>query len=188
MISGDNDATARWDVFDAAKLNPPQRAAQPANHRSNDFQRPLRKHLSPVRRRILLHGICAVATTHLSFIVFHFQTTKWKMFILQRPILIDELDLDSRDAVRSSVSGADSGVGLCFVLLACQTNKASLLKIQCRKKRRSATADTLRNGLFGFYSASSLVQQLNSHIDCDLMPRLGPSITKDSINHLFCGR
>src|SRR5687767_13989973 len=45
--------------------------------------------------------------------------------ILQRPFLIDELDVNSRDAVGADVLGANGGVERDSVLLACQTNEAS---------------------------------------------------------------
>ena len=56
---------------------------------------------------------------------------KWEMArrILQRPFLIDELDLDSGDAIGGGVAGADGSVGSQLILLAGQTNKPPLLEI-----------------------------------------------------------
>ena len=59
--------------------------------------------------------------------------TTQRGLILQRPFLIDELDLNSRDAVGASVARADGGVGCYFVLFARQTNKPSLVNVQCRE-------------------------------------------------------
>ena len=51
----------------------------------------------------------------------------WRL-ILQRPFLIDELDVNSRDAVGADVLGANGGVERDSALLACQRNEAALVE------------------------------------------------------------
>ena len=59
----------------------------------------------------------------------HLKGNPKSKLILQRPFLIDELDVNSGDAVGADVPGANGGVQRDLVLLACQTNEPSLIEI-----------------------------------------------------------
>lgn len=157
MIRGDDHATMLGYVLDAAKLDLPQGATQSSDHRPNDVQRPLGKHLLAIERPcVFLHRKYTVATHAKLSLRNPFSLTSRKRdtqvriffladlpqagntfkkeilkseLILQRPFPIDELDVNSRDAVGADVPGANGGVQRDSVFLTCQTNEPSLIEI-----------------------------------------------------------
>ena len=114
MVGSDDQATARRHVLHTGEFNFPEQATEEGNNRPDDFKRPLWKYRAAVLRSRLhsLCGICAVSTQVRD--------------ILQRPFLIYELDVNSRNAVCSCATRSNGRVRGNALLLVRQANKTPL--------------------------------------------------------------
>lgn len=93
MIGGNDHAASRGYILKSVELDVPEQPAEKSNDRPEHFKRPLRK-LTSARRRscaVFLNRICSV-------------TTQVIQLYLQRPFPIDELDVNSRHAIRAGAS------------------------------------------------------------------------------------
>ena len=98
MIGGDDHSASRGYILKSVELDVPEQPAEKANDGPEYLERPLRK-LTSARRRswgLLLNRICSVTT----------QMNNARDFpsILQRPFPINELDVNSRHAIRAGAS------------------------------------------------------------------------------------
>jgi len=98
MIGGNDHSASRGYILKSVELDVPEQTAEKANNGSEHFERPLRK-LTSARRRswaVFLNRICSVTTQMIQARDFR--------CILQRPFPIDELDVNSRHAIRAGAS------------------------------------------------------------------------------------
>src|SRR5690349_4211358 len=98
--------------------------------------------------------------------------------ILQRPVRIYELDMNSRNAVRARAARANGCVCRDPVLLTRQSNKTARRDFECREKRRAFRADVFRHRLLAFNNLAIFVDNLDAHIHGDGVSRGSALIRK----------
>src|SRR6185369_5386560 len=99
-------------------------------------------------------------------------------FILQRPIPIYELDMNSGNAVGAGAARANRRMRGDAILLAGQTDETTLRYLQRCEKCGAAGADVFSYRLFVFNNLTVRVQNFESHIDSDVVARRGALINK----------
>src|SRR6185369_5780462 len=126
-----------------------------ADDRPDDVKRPLWQHMTSRRRlRVVFPGRkCSVRTQMLSS----------RGLILQRPFLIDELDVNSRNSVDPRALRPNRRMCRNPVLVARQANEPSWRELQCRKQRSTLAADVLSHGLFTLSYLTITVHQFEPH-------------------------
>ena len=126
MIRSDDHSTVRRNVLNAVKFNLKKNTTENADQRPDHVKGPLRQHLTSGRRpRVLFPGRkCSVRTQMLTLAIG---------LILQRPFLINELDVNSRNSVDAGVLRPNRRIGRDVVLLARQANETARRKLQRRK-------------------------------------------------------
>src|ERR1041384_5998157 len=93
----------------------------------------------------------------------------FRPFILQRPFLIYELHMNSRNTVDAGTSRSNSCVCRDAVLFAGQSNKSSLWNLKRRENCSSFGADVFSNCVFTHDDFTVKVYQFHSHINRDLV-------------------
>src|SRR5690349_9392380 len=91
---------------------------------------------------------------------------------LQRPLPVYELDMYSRDAVGAGGARANRGKSGHAVLIARDSNEAADRNIERGEKRCALVADVLSHCLFACDHGLVLIEQLDAHIDSDVVPCL----------------
>jgi hypothetical protein len=97
-------------------------------------------------------------------------------FILQRPFPIYELDVNSGNTIRAGAARANRSVRSDAVLVARQTNKATLGYLQRGEEGGSFSADIFSHCMFTFRHLTVRIDQLDSHIDGNVVPRVNALI------------
>src|SRR6185503_13529547 len=158
-------------MLDAAKLNLPKHTTRNVNTRPDQLERPLRQHRAAARRPsfLFLNRKCAVRT-HL--------------FILQRPFPIYELNVNSGHTICAGAARANRRVRGYPILLARQTNKATLWYLQRGEDCCSPSADVFSHSMFTISYFATRVNQLESHIDSDVVTCVG-SLIGNRYQYLF---
>src|SRR6185369_4186670 len=105
-------------------------------------------------------------------------------FILQRPFPIYELDVNSGNTIRAGAARTNRRVRSDAILFACQTNKATLWYLQRGEERCSFRADVFSHSMFTFRHLTIGIDQLDSHIDRDVIACLN-SLIVDRYQYLF---
>ena len=112
----------------------------------------------------------------------------FKPLILQRPFLIDELDMKPRNAIGSGVARTNGCIRRDAILLAAQTNEPASLKIERGEERRAMRTDIFRDRLFRRDDDTFFVNELKPHVDGDAVTRFIAVILESSRMHdLFAG-
>lgn len=110
MICSDDYPTLRRHILNAVVLDLPEHSTEKADDGPERFKRPLRKYTGSGGRScaVLLNRICSVGT----------QSDQARVrCILQRPLLIDELDVNPRHPIGPDISLANGRMCCDAVLL-----------------------------------------------------------------------
>jgi len=100
----------------------------------------------------------------------------WHGDILQRPLFIDEFNVDATDSVSARASRPHGCMDGKVVLLTCEANEASNRNLQRRKQRCPTATNVLRYALFAFGKLSFFVPSFKEHINGNVVTRMNTLI------------
>ncbi len=165
MVGGDDQSASGRHILNSAKLNLPKHATRHMNTRPDQVERPLRQHRAGARSTSFLsfNRKCAVRT---------------HSFILQRPFPIYELDVNSGNTIRARAARANRRMRCDAILVARQTNEPAFRYLQRGEDRCSFGADVFSHCMFTISYFAIGVNQLESHIDRDVVTGVNPLIAK----------
>src|SRR5205085_2501573 len=104
--------------------------------------------------------------------VYGSRFTLFSFYPFERPLPVDEFQMEARDAVDARARGADGGDDGEPRLRAGQTHQTPALDLKRRPDGRAAAADVLRHRLLAGRHTPLRVEDLQPHVQSHLEPRL----------------